>query len=116
MRFKLDENLPTEIIAELHQAGHDADSVFSEGLVGSPDSLVLKQATLEGRIFLTMDKGLGDLRAYNPRDYSGIVLFRPPETGRGEALTFIQRHLPAVLRLEMEGRLLVVTDTGIRSR
>jgi predicted nuclease of predicted toxin-antitoxin system len=116
LRFKLDENLPIEIVADLHQAGHDADSVFSEGLVGSPDRFVLQQATAEGRIFLTMDKGVGDLRTYNPQDYAGIVLFRPPKAGRGEALAFIQRHLPAVLRLELERHLLVVTDTGMRSR
>ena len=71
---------------------------------------------MEGRIFLTMDKGVGDLRVYNPGDYAGIVLFRPPKAGRGEALAFIQRHLPSVLRLELARRLLVVTETGIRSR
>jgi hypothetical protein len=63
-----------------------------------------------------MDKGVGDLRAYNPREYAGIVLFRPPKAGRGAALDFIRRHLPAVLGLDLERRLLVISDSGIRSR
>jgi predicted nuclease of predicted toxin-antitoxin system len=50
LRFKLDENLPVEILTELQQVGHEADSVFSEGLVGSPDPLVLQRASAEGRI------------------------------------------------------------------
>jgi hypothetical protein len=116
LRFKLDENLPTELLAELRQAGHEADSVHAEGLAGSPDQMVLQHARFEGRILLTMDKGVGDLRAYNPRDYPGIVLFRPPASGRGAALAFACRHLPEILQLDLEGRLLVVSGTGIRTR
>lgn len=38
MKFKLDENLPVDLVSDLRQAGHDADSVPDEGLTGAPRS------------------------------------------------------------------------------
>ena len=38
MRFKLDENLPTELEDDLVRLGHDADSVVTEGLGGADDA------------------------------------------------------------------------------
>ena len=35
MKFKLDENMPAEIVTDLRAAGHEADSVTEEGL-GEP--------------------------------------------------------------------------------
>jgi hypothetical protein len=32
MKFKLDENLPYELAEDLTRLGHEADTVFSEGL------------------------------------------------------------------------------------
>jgi hypothetical protein len=116
MRFKLDENLPIEILENLREAGHDADSVHDEGLDGAPDPVVLSRARDEGRIVLTLDKGIGDVRAYQPTQYRGIVLFRPPSSGRATTLAFLRQHLPGVLSLDLDGRLTVVTATGVRTR
>ena len=33
MKFKIDEDLPAEVTADLRAAGHDADTVFDEGLL-----------------------------------------------------------------------------------
>jgi len=44
------------------------------------------------------------------------VLFRPPSAGRGAALDFVQRHLWAVVNYDLQGKLLVVTERGIRLR
>ena len=37
MKFKIDENLPREAVDVLTAAGHDAVSVFDQGLNGKPD-------------------------------------------------------------------------------
>jgi predicted nuclease of predicted toxin-antitoxin system len=37
MRFKVDENLHPEVAARLCAEGHDAMTVFEEGLRGHPD-------------------------------------------------------------------------------
>ncbi len=116
MKFKLDENLPTEICADLRGLGHDAETVPDEGLSGSPDETLLKRVQQEQRIFLTLDKGIADVRVYPPDSYSGIILFRPPTFGRGTVLAFVRRHLSALLQLKLDGRLLIVTDRTIRMR
>lgn len=116
MKFKLDENLPTELLTDLRAAGHEAASVPEEGVAGASDSILLERVRQEGRILLTMDKGIADVRAYPPEDYAGIILFRPRASGRGAVLAFVRRHLRAILQVDLAGHLLVVTDRSIRLR
>jgi predicted nuclease of predicted toxin-antitoxin system len=116
MRFKVDENLPVELADVPRAAGHEADTVEGEGLTGSPDSDLLARVRMEGRAILTMDKGIADIRSYPPADYGGIILLRPQTLGRRAILAFVQRHLAALLQFELKGKLLVVSDVGIRSR
>ena len=116
MKFKLDENLPLELIADLRQAGHEAHTVPEEGLAGATDPTVVERARLEGRVLLTMDKGIANTRAYPPENSAGIILFRPRGSGRGVVLGFVRRHMPALLRTDLAGHLLVVSEAGIRIR
>ena len=76
MKFKLDENLPASSTAILTSAGHDVDTVTQEGLIGAPDRDVVTAATAAGRILISLDRGLGDIRAYPPGSHAGIVVLR----------------------------------------
>jgi predicted nuclease of predicted toxin-antitoxin system len=114
MKFKLDENLPIELLTDLHGLDHDADTVQQEGLSGSPDPPILER--VQDRVFLTMDKGIADVRAYPPKQYPGLILFRPRTSGRQAVLDFVRQHLPVLLRADLAGHLLVVTERGIRIR
>ena len=76
MKFKLDENLPVSSAAILTSAGHDVDTVTDEDLVGAPDRDVVAAATAAGRILVSLDRGLGDTRAYPPGSHAGIVVLR----------------------------------------
>jgi predicted nuclease of predicted toxin-antitoxin system len=116
VKFKLDENLPAELCVELQAAGHQADSVHDEGLTDAADPAILERVKVEGRVLLTMDKGIADVRAYPPASYQGIVLFRPAQTGRAAVLTFVRRHLSSLLQMDLAGHLFVVTDRSIRRR
>lgn len=66
MRFKLDENLPASAAAKLTDAGHDVDTVLEENLGGSPDPEVVIASAASERILISLDRGLGDIRAYPP--------------------------------------------------
>jgi hypothetical protein len=117
MKFKIDENPPAEVARDLESLGHEAHTVVDESLQGAPDSVIIRASFLEGRVLLTLDKGitravpsLGELH------HGGIVLFRPSSWGRGLVLSFVRRHLPLVLDLPLLGQVCVVTDKGIRSR
>jgi predicted nuclease of predicted toxin-antitoxin system len=76
VKFKLDENLPVSSATILTSAGHDVDTVTEEGLVGAPDRDVGAAATVAGRILVSLDRGLGDIRAYPPGSHVGIVVLR----------------------------------------
>ena len=116
MKFKLDENLPVELVKDLRDAGHDAQSVAEEGLVGTADSAFLAHVRRERRVLMTMDKGIADVRVHPPEQYAGIVLFRPGTSGRKAVLAFVRRQLTAVLGPDIDGHLLVVTERNIRLR
>jgi predicted nuclease of predicted toxin-antitoxin system len=76
MKFKLDENLPASSVRVLVKAGHDVDTVADEGLTGAIDPDVVAAATAEDRVLITLDRGLGDIRAYPPGSHAGIVVLR----------------------------------------
>ena len=116
MKFKIDENLPGEIATDLRAAGHDADTVRDQGMAGSPDSTIMARVQVEGRAFLTMDKGIADIRVYAPDQFAGIVLFRPRTTGRLATLAFVRQYLPTLLQSNLPGHLFVVSESGIRAR
>jgi predicted nuclease of predicted toxin-antitoxin system len=116
MKFKLDENLPVDFKQDLLAAGHDAETVYDEQIVGIDDPRLLDIARSEARILLTLDKGIGDLRRYPPSQYAGVVLFRPTTQGAKMTLQFLRRHLVDVISRAEAGRLLVVSDTGLRLR
>lgn len=77
MKFKVDENLPQELGSDLALAGHDAETVVKEGMAGVAGRDLLEAARHEGRIFLTLDKGIASIRTFPPATFPGIVLFRP---------------------------------------
>ncbi|HYZ55022.1 MAG TPA: DUF5615 family PIN-like protein [Streptosporangiaceae bacterium] len=85
MKFKLDENLPASSSAILAHAGHDVDTVIDEGLAGAPDQDVVAAATAAGRILISLDRGLGDIRAYPPGNHAGIVVLRLPDQSAATA-------------------------------
>lgn len=116
MKFKIDENLPTELAEVLRAEGHQAETVEDESLVGASDRCLLEQVKVEAAVFLTMDKGVADVRIHPPSEFEGIVLLRPASTGRCSVLSFMRRHLPALLHTPLRGRLVVISESGIRAR
>jgi predicted nuclease of predicted toxin-antitoxin system len=78
VKFKLDENLPASSANVLARVGHDVDTVTGEGLKGAPDQDVVAAAAA-GRLLITLDQGMGDIRAYPPGSHAGIVVLRLPD-------------------------------------
>lgn len=116
MKIKLDENLPVESKHDLAAAGHDVLTVYDQELAGAPDETLVPLLAAEGRLLITMDKGVADIRRFPPEQTAGVVLLRPKQTGRLAVRAFIQRHLVGLEFDGLPGRLLVVTDDGMRLR
>jgi predicted nuclease of predicted toxin-antitoxin system len=64
VKFKVDENMPADLAAMLHQEGHDVTDVVGEGLAGEDDPPVLAAASKEERILLTFDLDFANIRLY----------------------------------------------------
>lgn len=77
MKFKVDENLPAEVVDSLRGVGHDVLTVFDQHLNGEPDPVLASVVTAEGRCLVTMDLDFADIRAYLPTMTSGIIVLRP---------------------------------------
>ena len=116
MKFKLDENMPIEIADVLVSAGHDVHTVQQEGLVGASDVALMQRVASESRVIVTLDKGIADIRRYPPANYAGIVLLRPPSTGRESVREFFCRFVKQIADESIAGRLLILSESGIRIR
>jgi predicted nuclease of predicted toxin-antitoxin system len=97
VRVKLDENLPDSVLSLLGGVGHDVDTARAEGRRGAKDPAVLAGATADGRLLLTLDRGLGDIRGYPPGTHAGIVVVR------------LDHHSPRAIRDAVE-RISVTVD------
>jgi predicted nuclease of predicted toxin-antitoxin system len=116
VKLKLDENLPVELVSDLRDLGHDADTVMDEGLRGAPDPAVLDAAFVTDRILFTLDKGIANVLRYPIHEHAGVVLFRPDTSGRSAVIAFVRERLRKVLEMELTHRLTVVGPSRIRFR
>lgn len=105
MRLKLDENLPESAGIALRLAGHDADDVHEEGLVGEPDDCLLRAAVAADRILLTLDMGFSDVRAYPPATSAGIIVLRPRVANKTSILGLIDLLIPLLANESPRGQL-----------
>lgn len=116
MRFKVDENLPTDAAELLRAAGHDCHSVYDEDLGGAPDPRVADACRIEGRVLVTLDRDFADLRAYPPDQYAGIVVLRVSKPDRDRILGLLSRVLLMFQQETLAQRLWIVEEHRIRIR
>lgn len=116
MRIKLDENLPWRLARVLAGMGHDADSVESEGLTGSPDSVVWPAAQDDARFLVTQDLDFSDARKYAPGTHEGLLVVRLHEPGRDALFQRIKGLFERESVESWRGCIVVATDFKIRIR
>jgi predicted nuclease of predicted toxin-antitoxin system len=116
LRLKLDENVPDSVIAPLGRVGHDVDTARAEGLRGAKDPVVLAGATADGRLLLTLDRGLGDIRAYPPGTHAGVIVIRLDHQSP-RAIRHAVERIGASLDLDnLQGCIAVWRDGELRVR
>ncbi len=116
LKFKVDENLPTEAAEVLAAAGHDAMTVRDQRMVGQPDTSVAAVCQQEGRVVVTLDLDFADIRAYPPNDYAGIIVLRLTLLDKFHVLSILERLLPVLEREPLAGKLWIVEETSVRVR
>ena len=116
MRFKLDENITDDLLAELAAIGHDAASCAAEGIAGAGDPAILAHATAESRILITCDLDFADIRYFVPGAYAGIVLLRLRQQDLGSTLAAVARLFATVPEVDFAVNLIIVKENVIRIR
>lgn len=96
MKVKLDENIPRRAAEVLTRAGHEIDTVVEEGLTGSPDPDVVGAATTAGRLLITLDRGIGDVRTYPPGAHAGVLVLRPADQSAASVAALLEQLLAGV--------------------
>jgi predicted nuclease of predicted toxin-antitoxin system len=116
MKFKVDENLPVETADILQKAGHEADTVYTEGIAGADDAAITKICREENRALITLDLGFSDIRSYPPSEFEGIIVLRVTRQDKLHVLTIIQRLTNALTSEGLRGKLWIVDEKRIRVR
>lgn len=116
MKFKVDENLPVEIATLLREAGHEADTVGDENLLGTKDSNLYEIVKKEKRVLVTLDVGFADIRRYPPDESEGTIVLRLPSQDKSTVVRTFERVIPAFLTEGLVQRLWIVESDRIRIR
>ena len=116
MKAKLDENLPARLVRALADLGHDADTVFQEGLSGRDDEVVWDATQAAGRFFITQDLNFADVRRFLPGSHHGLLLIRLRDPGREALFRRVHSLFQTESVEEWHRCFVVVTDHKIRVR
>ena len=112
MRVKLDEHVTVDAVELFARFGHDADTVVDEGLTGASDDVLRRAAADTGRMVVTFDVGLADIRV----ELTGLVLLRLADQRPANLLAVIERLVTYHDLDDFSGCIVVVTERLVRGR
>jgi predicted nuclease of predicted toxin-antitoxin system len=116
LKFKIDENLPSEFATFLQAAGFEADTVADEHLSDAEDTLLALHARTNHRVLITLDMDFAHIQSYPPAAHAGIVVFRPRSQDKTTLLALLRILIPALLHSSPEQKLWIVEQDRIRFR
>lgn len=116
MKFKIDENLPIEVVRILKEAGYEADSVYDEKLGGFPDSSIFDVCLKEKMILITLDLDFSDVRLYPPESHFGIIIFRLANLSKMKIVQKIKQIIPVLETESIDKSIWIVDEKKIRIR
>ncbi len=116
MRFKIDENLPVEAASLIREHGYSADTVDDEGLHGADDSRLAQTVKDAHLTLVTLDNDFGNIRAYAPEEYAGILILRPKSQEKPALLALLRRLLALLSARSPAGELWIAEPDRVRYR
>ncbi len=85
-----------------------------EHLGGATGSQVAQVCQVEGRALITLDLDFADIRAFPPKDYSGLIVLRLRRFDKNAVLGSIRRVLSLLQVESLQGKLWVVDEATAR--
>jgi hypothetical protein len=114
--IKIDEDLPVSVAGPLVRQGHQVRTVLGQGWGGLKDPVLWPKVVEEGALFVTADKGFGDLRSFPPGTHAGIVVLRPDKESVLEFVRLIEQLITRYSLPDLQGFITVVGSHSIRIR
>jgi predicted nuclease of predicted toxin-antitoxin system len=104
LKFKIDENLPSEFAAVLIEAGFAAATVGEQALSGAAaDAALLDHCRAESRVLVTLDLDFANVQAHLLGTHSGIIVFRSKSQDKLTLLSLLRRILPVLKSRSPQG-------------
>src|SRR4030067_2988129 len=98
MQFKIDENLPAEILSLLVNTGYNAKTVNDQQLQGINDPALIDICNREHRVLVTLDTDFSDIRSYPPEEFSGIIVLRVRVQAKHHIIKVFRSIIPLIGR------------------
>lgn len=114
MRFKVDESLHVEMADLLRGQGHDALTVFDQGLRGRDDYDIADICRIENRVLLSLDLDFSNILMFPPENYPGLIVLRLRNKGRAVVRQVVTRVVDHLNKEPLVGRLWIVDEHRIR--
>lgn len=114
IRFLVDINVGGEIERYLREKGYDTKSV-REIDIRMKDEDIIRVATAEERMVVTMDKDFGELVYHSSAGHSGVLLLRLEDETVDEKLQVV-RHIIENYSTEVKGCFCVFQNDRFRIR
>jgi predicted nuclease of predicted toxin-antitoxin system len=114
--FKVDENLPFEVVELLRTSGYDAMHVLDQRLGGHPDRRVADVCADEHRALITLDLDFADIRRYPPQEFHGLIVLRVRSQDVDHVISVLRRLIPLMTSESLSHRLWIVDEATLRVR
>ena len=116
--FLIDASLPRATVHVLRAHGHQATDVRDIGLGAASDQDIADHARLHQLALITGDQDFGNVLAFPPADYFGLVIIRPPDGAKtAVVLSLVQQFLnDTKVMANLSGHLVIVEPGRIRCR
>lgn len=114
--FKIDENLHPDVASFLREHGHDASTVWDEGLRGISDADLAQVCRTEDRALITLDLDFADIRTYPPEQYPGLIVLRVTRQDKSHLLDVLRRVVPLLREEALAQHLWIVDEKNVRIR
>lgn len=114
MRFKVDENLPSDLVQLLRQFGFDAHTLYDQNAQGASDDNVARMCLENDETLITLDAGFADIKTYPPQQHKGFVVLKLNYQDKPKILSALTRALPELAKLPLSGHLVIIEEARIR--
>jgi len=95
-------------------AGHDAQTVFKEGLSGKPDNKIYSVSIKEKRILIIQDMHFSNPFRFSPIPSQGIIVIKNPTQLLQDAEHLLRDLISRLQEEDPRGHLWIVDHYGIR--